>query len=179
MHITQVHEQIRHSKCDLCEKSFKRSAYLAGHKSTHKTENKFQCKVCESKLKTKSTLEIHMRMHTGEKQYQCNECNKFFRQLAHLKCHIWDIHSTTMYMRNLNVIFVKNHLKISEIWNIIWMLTMMTPNFVVKTVTEFTIHQKVFNITWKGSIAKTILNIPYVCHLHYCITALLHYCITA
>ena len=53
-------------ECDVCEKTFNRSDYLAVHKRTHTGDKPYECDACKKKFAQSGNLATHKRIHTGQ-----------------------------------------------------------------------------------------------------------------
>ena len=74
--LNQVHQRFQHSEltfhvCTICEKSFKKAAYLQRHMTLHEGLKPYACKYCDSKFRLPNVLSKHIRTHTGERPYEC------------------------------------------------------------------------------------------------------------
>jgi len=79
----RVHQRFQHSEltfhvCTICEKSFKKAAYLQRHMTLHEGLKPYACKYCDSKFRLPNVLSKHIRTHTGERPYECEICQKRF-----------------------------------------------------------------------------------------------------
>jgi len=87
------HKQRIHRKlwgCDICGKSFNRSAKLEIHRSVHTREKRYQCNVCEYRCNDPSNLDRHKRTNHSqiENTLICDICELRFRDTDDLERHI-------------------------------------------------------------------------------------------
>ncbi|GFR65344.1 zinc finger protein 585A [Elysia marginata] len=86
-------------KCDQCDKSFMRKAYLKAHQVLHTGKKPYQCSLCDRGFMIKKQLEIHVKTHTGVKEHKCSICSKDFfskddlckHMSRHSKHHLCDL----------------------------------------------------------------------------------------
>lgn len=92
-----THSDKKNFKCDLCEKSYKHSTALKGHKEREHSnalgieKSIYFCNECKKQFVFKQTLIMHMLIHDNIKCHVCTICGKGFvlkRYLAyHVKLH--------------------------------------------------------------------------------------------
>ncbi|TMS11224.1 Zinc finger protein 91 [Larimichthys crocea] len=80
------HRGERPYRCLECGKSFKKRAYLIGHKIVH--QRRIQCTVCKKILPTVGELIQHRSSHLKKGMLQCPDCHQQFQYPAHLLRHL-------------------------------------------------------------------------------------------
>ena len=104
-HYNRIHNTIRSSKCDVCNKTFKHHSYLKNHLKIHsrglnkhatytdeikmplKISTRYQCETCYKTFPHKSTMKAHMKSHFNQEIFKCNPCNKTFSRKDNLRTH--------------------------------------------------------------------------------------------
>ncbi|XP_067099565.1 zinc finger protein 770-like [Osmerus mordax] len=105
-----THSQLKPFECETCGKAFKQKAHLKSHSQSHhsagfsedppvsesqqgssagKMRVNHQCPTCLKTFCSPSKLKRHFMIHTGQKPYSCGDCGKSFRQVWHLKTHLY------------------------------------------------------------------------------------------
>ena len=74
--------------CDVCGKSYRRTADLITHKRIHSGQKPFHCESCEKRFRTVRQLRDHQRTHSGARPFPCPLCGKMFRQPGHVIEHV-------------------------------------------------------------------------------------------
>ncbi|KAJ7991162.1 hypothetical protein DPEC_G00294390 [Dallia pectoralis] len=113
-----VHSQPKPFECNICGKAFRLRAHLKMHSQIHerrptgfsKTISILASQQCSSRLRMRvnhecptcsktfcspSKLKRHFLTHTGQRPFSCEECGKKFRQVSHLKTHLYASHHTS------------------------------------------------------------------------------------
>jgi uncharacterized Zn-finger protein len=75
-------------KCHQCLKTWRTSAELKNHLSSHSKERPYVCEICGQAYKRQQALKIHVGMHKGINPFTCIYCNKSFTQKGALVRHI-------------------------------------------------------------------------------------------
>lgn len=74
-------------KCDLCDYSAEKEAYVKSHRRTHSDERPYQCEICEKRYRQKSGLNYHMKSHGHLFAFQCTKCRRGFTQEDQWESH--------------------------------------------------------------------------------------------
>ena len=84
----RTHTGFKPYECDVCNKRFLQSGYLATHKRTHTRDKPYECDVCNKRfLQSGNYLATHKRTHTGHKPYKCHVCKRRFSRSSTLGRH--------------------------------------------------------------------------------------------
>lgn len=84
----KIHTGVKSYTCDICEKSFTNSSTFSKHKKIHTGVKPHKCTLCDKSFIQYAHLAKHIRIHTGEKPYGCSICEKFFRRSDTLANHL-------------------------------------------------------------------------------------------
>ena len=85
---TEIHLNERNHPCKLCGKRFNTAKNLKSHLLTHKYQKKiYKCNQCEKTFAREAYLREHMKTHVNMKSYKCNICSKGFNSSCNLSRH--------------------------------------------------------------------------------------------
>ncbi|EDO35669.1 predicted protein, partial [Nematostella vectensis] len=76
-------------RCPECDKVFSCPANLASHRRpVGSSQGQFVCTVCNKTFRRKAYLRKHMNNHTDDRPYPCQYCGKVFRSLTNRAKHV-------------------------------------------------------------------------------------------
>eukprot|EP00106_Octopus_bimaculoides_P008495 XP_014775937.1 PREDICTED: zinc finger protein 98-like [Octopus bimaculoides] len=73
--------------CDICGKTFTRSAHVTYHKQSHTDEKPHHCEICGETFPETGILSHYKSVHPGENPFHCDTCGKTFSDEYSLTCH--------------------------------------------------------------------------------------------
>lgn len=88
--------------CNVCHKTFSRSAQLNRHRKIHLGIKNHKCTFCPKTFLRSDNLRKHLRIHLGIKQYACVICKKRFTDSSNLVKHK-RIHNANRHGYSCNV----------------------------------------------------------------------------
>ncbi|XP_055371565.1 zinc finger protein Xfin-like [Condylostylus longicornis] len=76
-------------ECEICKKTFDKSAALINHKFSHSEIAKpYKCTLCSESFLRPVDLKNHVNsVHDGIRPFKCSICQKSFKRNEHLQCH--------------------------------------------------------------------------------------------
>lgn len=94
-HHLNTHSEEKKFNCPFCDKSFKTSVQLAGHKNTH--TKPYSCAICQRPFSNMYAVKNHMKTHETEKgttfKHVCGLCGASYARKFALNVHINETHS--------------------------------------------------------------------------------------
>ncbi|KAK2153771.1 hypothetical protein NP493_2262g00003 [Ridgeia piscesae] len=90
-----VKEPVQQSalSCNLCGKTFRRTAALHHHMGEHTGDKAHICHECGRSFSQRSSLNRHKQIHIGVKPHSCPVCDKAFFRVSHLVAHERQVHA--------------------------------------------------------------------------------------
>ena len=82
-----VHIDEKPYKCPKCGKRFVREIAYDNHLKRHDAKRKHVCSICGRGFFQARPLEIHLRRHTGERPFKCPTCGRGFTDIGNLDRH--------------------------------------------------------------------------------------------
>lgn len=103
-----LHSSQYSNKCSVCNKLFKGNAQQRKHERSHSTM--YQCTICYKILSTQRSLKAHVKnihYNDGNKDrlFLCSHCNARFQRESHLKNHIYQLHTLTIFCHHCKATF--------------------------------------------------------------------------
>lgn len=94
-HHLNTHSTEKKYKCPFCQKCFKTSVQLAGHKNTH--TKKFVCTICQRPFSALYAVKNHMKTHESKSKeaslkHICTFCGASYAREFALNIHINEMH---------------------------------------------------------------------------------------
>lgn len=93
-HHLKTHGTAKDFKCPFCEKAFKTSVQLSGHKNTH--TKPFPCNICTRAFASLYAVKLHMQIHKNVDsalKYTCKICSAQYGRIFALNDHMKSAHN--------------------------------------------------------------------------------------